>query len=54
MQETLQEPWVQYLGGEDPLEKEMQPTSVFLPRKSMDRETWRATVHGVAKKSDTT
>ena len=43
MQETQQEPWVQYLGGEDPLEKEMQPTSVFLPRKSMDRETWRAT-----------
>ena len=26
--------WVQSLGQEDPLEKEMQPTPVFLPGKS--------------------
>ena len=28
----MQETWVQFLGGEDPLEK-WQPTPVFLPRK---------------------
>ena len=28
-----QEMWVQSLGQEDPLEKEMQPASVFLPVK---------------------
>ena len=28
---------VQFLVQEDPLEMEMQPTLVFLPRKSMDR-----------------
>ena len=33
MQET-QEIQVQSLGQEDPLEKEMQPTPVFLPEKS--------------------
>ena len=26
-----------------------QPTSVFLLGESMDREAWRATVHGVAR-----
>ena len=30
---NAQEMWVQSLGQEDPLEKEMQPTSVFLPVK---------------------
>ena len=34
--------WVRALGQEDPLEKEMAT-------HSMDRGTWRATVHGVAK-----
>ena len=34
--------WVRSLGQEDPLEKEMATLS-------MDRGTWRATVHGVAK-----
>ena len=29
-----QETWVQSLGWEDPLEKGMQPTPVFLPGKS--------------------
>ena len=28
---AMQETWVQSLGGEDPQEKEMQPTPVFLP-----------------------
>ena len=28
---TTQETWVQSLGQEDPLEKGMQPTPVFLP-----------------------
>ena len=31
---TLQETWVQSLGREDLLEKEMQPTPVLLPGKS--------------------
>ena len=31
---TVQETWVQSLGQEDFLEKEMQPTPVFLPGKS--------------------
>ena len=30
---AMQETWVQSLGQEDPLEKEMQPTPVFLPGK---------------------
>ena len=30
----MQEMPIQSLGGEDPLEEEMQPTPVFLPRKS--------------------
>ena len=28
---ATQETWVQSLGWEDPLEKEMQPTPIFLP-----------------------
>ena len=31
---TTQETWVQSLGQEDPLEKGMQPTPVFLPGES--------------------
>ena len=31
---AIQETWVRLLGGEDPLEKEMQPTPVFLLGKS--------------------
>ena len=31
---AVQETWVQSLGQEDPLEKEMEPTPVFLPGKS--------------------
>ena len=52
MQET-QETWVQSLGWEDPLEKKMATTPVFLPENPMGRETWQSTVHGVTK-TDTT
>ena len=41
---------VQSLGQEDPLEKEMATRSSILARKNpMDRGTWRAVGHGVAK-----
>ena len=38
---AMQETWVQSLGQEDPLEKEMQPTPVFLPGKF---HGWRSLV----------
>ena len=38
MQET-QESQVQFLGQEDPLGKEMQPTPVFLPEKSLGQSS---------------
>ena len=47
---TMRETWVQSLGQEDFLEKEMATHSSILAWKnSMDGGTWRATVHGVAK-----
>ena len=39
---AIQETQVQSLGWEDPLQ-------YSYPENSMDRGTWRATVHGVAK-----
>ena len=43
--------WVRTLGWEDPLEKGMVTHSTILAwRIPMDREAWRTTVHGVAKK----
>ena len=42
---AVQETQVWSLGQEDPLEKEVQPSPVFLPRESMDRGAWRATDH---------
>ena len=49
MQET-QETWVQSLGQEDPLEKEMATHSSILAWENpMDRGAQWATVHGVAK-----
>ena len=46
----MQQTWVQSLGWEDPLEKEMAIHSSFLAQKNpMDGGTWRATVHGVTK-----
>ena len=45
--------WVQSLGQEDPLEKEMATHSSILAWKSHGG-TWRSTVNGVTKKSDVT
>ena len=43
------------MGWEDPLEKEKATHSnIFAWGNAMDRRAWRATVHGVAKKSDRT
>ena len=46
---TMQETWVQSLGGEDPQEKEMQPTPVFLPGKFHGQRSLLGYSHGVAK-----
>ena len=47
---AMQETWVQYLGREDPLEKEMAIHSSILTCKNpMDRGAWRATVHRVVR-----
>ena len=46
---AVQETWVQSLGWEDPRGREWLPTLVFLSGESIDRGSWRATVHGVAK-----
>ena len=46
----MQEIWVQSLGQEDSLEKEMATYSNILAWKTrMDRRAWLATVNGVAK-----
>ena len=42
------------MGGEDPLEKEMEPTPHSCLENPMDRGTWQATVHRVSKEADTT
>ena len=46
---AMQEIWVWSLDWEDPLEKRNGNSAVFLPWKSMDRGSWRATVHEVPK-----
>ena len=47
---SMQETWVRSLGGEDPLEKEMEtPLQYSCLENSMDGEAWWATVHGVTK-----
>ena len=52
---AIQETQVQSLGQEDYLEKGMAiHSSILAWRNPMGREEWRATVHGVPKKSDTT
>ena len=43
------ETWLQSLGPEDPLEKEMATHSSSCLENPMEREAWWATVHGVAK-----
>ena len=46
----MQETQVQFLGWEDPLEKELATHSNVLAwRIPMDRGAWQATVDGVAK-----
>ena len=44
----MQETWVQSLGWEDLLEKEMATHSSILAW-DMDRGAWQATVHGVTR-----
>ena len=46
---AMQETWVQSLGQEDPLEKEMATHSSILAWKTLDRGTWWTTAHWVAK-----
>ena len=44
------ETWVRSLGWDEPLEEGMATHSSILAwRIPMDREAWRATIHGVAK-----
>ena len=56
----MQEMLVQSLGGEDPLEKEIAmhsrilPEFIGFPGNPMDRGAWKAIVHGIAEKSNTT
>ena len=46
----IQEMWVQSLGREDPLKKEMAThPSILVWVIPMDRGAWEATVHGVTK-----
>ena len=53
MQE-MQEMGIQFLGQEDPLEKDMANHSSIIDREIlMDRGPWQATVHEVGKVSDT-
>ena len=50
-----QETGIRFLGQEDPREKEMQLTPVFLPGKSHgQRSLMGYTVYGLAKQSNTT
>ena len=52
---AMQEMWVRSLGQEDPVEKEMTAHSSILGwGNPIDRGAWRATVHEVAKETDTT
>ena len=47
---TIQKTWVQSLGWEDPLEEgKATHSSILAWRIPRNRETWQATVHGVAK-----
>ena len=46
---AMQETWVQFLGQEDPLEKEMASHSSILAWKNpTDRGAWWAIIYGVA------
>ena len=51
---AMQETWVQFQGGEDPLEQSMQRTPAFLPGKSHEQRSLRGYGPGGHKESDTT
>ena len=51
---AVQETWVQSLGGEDPLGKEMATTPVFLPGESHGRRNLVGYSSRGNKESDTT
>ena len=52
---AVQETWIQSLGWEDSLEKEMATHSSILGLDNlMDRGAWWAAVHGATKELDTT
>ena len=46
---AMRETWVPSLGQEDPLEKEVAPTPLFLPGEVHGQRSLGATVHGAAK-----
>ena len=46
---AMWETWVQSLGQEDPLEKEMATHQYSCLENSMDRGAWWATIHEVTK-----
>ena len=50
----MQETWVQFLGWEDPLEKEWQPTPLFLPGESHGQRSPLGYSPRDHKESDTT
>ena len=50
----MQKTWIQSLGEEDPLEKEWQPTPVFLPRESHGQRSLADYSPWGRKESDTT
>ena len=47
--QKMQETQVQFLGQDDPLEDMAHHSSILAWKNSMDRGTWQATVHVVAK-----
>jgi len=51
----MQDMWVQSLDREDPPgEGNSNPLQYFCLENPMNRGAWQATIHGVAKESDTT
>ena len=51
---TMRETWVQSLGREDSLEKEMQPTPELLPGEFHGQRSWAGCSPWGRKESDTT
>ena len=52
---VMQKTWVQFLGWEDILEKEMVThSSILCLGNPIDKGAWQTTVHGVAKEQDMT